>query len=253
MTSGFWICPNCDTENSLASTVCGTCSLEREPDELVGATHRQHFMAALRNERVWRVADVGLGYIVVAARSRALAETKGELLLKQDALADQSVVVTNVTHRGRLVYVRCELRPYPSRLRPWQSGPVRRPKAPRQSPVPREPVEGRVYIGQVSEWSAAEGRGSIDCANRTIGRVEVRRSDLSERAEAAMHAGQHVSFVVKSTPDGIFAVDIMALGPLNPRLSAPVKQAAEQAALGRRVPRRPSGAFRAAIRDRGRC
>lgn len=207
MKDDFWKCPVCETENPDSATDCETCLVSWEPDELTGTTHLRHLAASLSNRRRWRIADAGLGYVVVAARSRAAAEEKGVQLLEQNALDDQTVVVTEISRRGWLLYVRCALTPYPSALKPWQAETTRlsTPAA------PRDPVNGRAYIGRVLASFGDEGSGSIYCADRRIGKVSVRRSDLNEREQAAVRAGEHVGFIIKKTSEGLFATNVIPL------------------------------------------
>jgi cold shock CspA family protein len=214
MKAGFWKCPLCEGENAYSAQVCQSCWLTREPDELVGISHPQHLAASLANKGRWRMASAGRGHVVVAARSRSVAEAKGAELLSQDAAPDQTVVVTQVRRRAWLVYVRSELTPYPSALKPWQAESARR-AMPRASVATRDPVAGRTYIGRVLVWSDDRGYGSISCADRRIGNISLRSSDLDERQEAALRAGQHVGFTIKKTPEGLFATDIVLLGPPN--------------------------------------
>jgi hypothetical protein len=211
MTAGFWKCPRCETENPASTTVCGTCSIKWEPDELVGVTHQQHLAATVTNKHLWRIASAGLDHVVIAARSREVAEAKGAQLLGQDKYDDQKIVVTAATRRGWLVYVRSQLIPFPSAIKPWQAE-AGRWQQPRTPLTPRDPVEGRVYIGRVIEWFGDQGYGSIRCSDPRIGNVQARGTDLDAREQASMRAGQHVSFVIKRTSDGFAATGIMLLG-----------------------------------------
>jgi cold shock CspA family protein len=221
MKGGSWICPSCGTENPLEASACSTCPEVIEPDELAGATHLRHLAASLSNSRLWRVASSGLGYVVVAARSRDLAAEKGVQILGRDAQEDQTVTVTEVSYRGWLVYVRSALTPYPSARKPWQA--ERRRKSAsfrervRKRPVgarpAREPVEGRAYIGQVLVWLSESRCGTITCSDQTIGNVTVRESGVRPRDVASMRAGRHVTFTIEKTPDGLLAVNVRMLGP----------------------------------------
>lgn len=240
MKSGFWTCPGCETEWPDSVTVCTVCPPESEPGELEHATHMSHLAASLRDKYRWRVAGSGPGYVIVAARSKDVAARYGIRLLQQSALADQTANVTEVTRRGWLVYVRVRLEPYPSLLPPWQR------TAPRREPPPlpaRAPVEGRAYIGRVLSWLGECGEGQIQCSDRRIGSVQVRRSELGDGEEDALRAGQSVAFTIKKTAGGPVAINIVPLGPLK-LLPAPPPKAAEQAPTtldGWRGNRRPPG------------
>ena len=174
----------------------------------------RHLMAALSDKGRWRISGVGPGYVVVAARARALAEDKGAQLLMHEAQPDQAVTVTEVRRVGWLFYVRSDLTPYPSAVRPWQADARRdKARAPRTPPAAsREPFEGRAYIGRVLVWFSESGYGSIACADRSLGNVAIRRSDLSKGEESALQAGQYVSFMIKKTPDGVFAINVFTYG-----------------------------------------
>ena len=217
---GSWICPYCETENPPEATVCVNCHEGFEPDELAGATHLRHLAASLTNSELWRVANAGLGYVVVAARSRDLAAEKGLQILGRDAQEDQTVVVTEVSHRGWLVYVRSDLTPYPSARKPWQAERARktasfrariRKRATSAQPA-HEPVEGRTYVGQVLVWLSESRNGTIACADRTIGDVTVHESGVRPRDVATMRAGQHVTFTIEKTQDGLVATDVRLVG-----------------------------------------
>lgn len=220
MKGGSWFCTDCGTENPGEATGCGTCQVIIEPDELVAATHLRHLAASLANDRLWRVADTGLGYVVVAARSRDLAAEKGGQILSSDAEEDQTVTVTEVSHRAWLVYVRSRLTPYPSARSPWQAERARksasfrefyRMRAARAHPA-REPVAGRTYLGQVLTWHGASRHGTVACSDRSIGNVAVRENGVRPRDVASMRAGQHVAFTIEVTADGLVAVDIRLIG-----------------------------------------
>jgi hypothetical protein len=221
MKGDSWICPFCETANPREATVCGTCAEVIEPDELVNVTHLQHLAASLADDRLWRVANIGLGYVVVAARSRDLAAEKGAQILGRDAQEDQTVTVTGVSRSGWLVYVRSALTPYPSARKPWQAERARRSasfrarirRRPAGARAAREPVEGRTYLGQVLTWLSESRCGTIACADRTIGKVTVRESGVRPRDVAGMRAGQHVTFTIEKTPDGLVAASVRLVGP----------------------------------------
>jgi cold shock CspA family protein len=221
MKADSWICPCCETENPREATVCGTCGEVIDPDELLAATHLRHLTASLGNGRLWRVASTGLGYVVVAARSRSLAVEKGKQILGRDAQADQTVTVTDVSRRGWLVYARSALTPFPSARKPWQAERTRRSasfregvrkRAARALPA-REPVEGRTYLGQVLTWISERGPGIIACSDQRIGKVTVRESGLRPRDVTRMCAGQHVAFTIEKTPNGLVAANVRLVGP----------------------------------------
>lgn len=221
MRDGSWVCPFCETENPRETSRCGTCEEVIEPDEMTGATHLQHLIASLADGGLWRVANGGLGYVVVAARSREVAEEKGAQILSRDAQADQTVTVIEVTRHGWLVYVRSALTPYPSAEKPWRAERTRRSASflgrVRKRSVParptREPVEGRVYLGQLLRWHGERRYGTIACADRTIGNVTVQESGVRLRDMASMHAGKHVTFTIEKTPDGPVATNVRLIEP----------------------------------------
>lgn len=230
-------CPHCGTENPSGATVCGTCVNVIGINELVGATHRQHLAESAKNSGLWRVATAGPGYIVVAAPSRGLAAAKGAELLGLDALDDQTVTVTEVSQRGRLVYVRSALSPYPSARKPWQVerdrriGAFRARAARRASAKPAPgPVAGRQYIGQVQTWLSESRHGTIACADRTIGVVAVGESGLRPGDMASVRTGQYVTFTIEQVPDGLVATDVRVIG-----LPAPAQELADYASIVRFV------------------
>jgi cold shock CspA family protein len=221
MRDGSWVCRFCETENPPETIRCGTCEKVIEPDELTGATHLQHLIASLANGGLWRVASGGLGYVVVAARSREFAEEKGAQILGPDAQADQTVTVIEVARHGWLVYVRSALTPYPSAEKPWQAERTRRSASllarvrKRSAPArpTRQPVEGRVYLGQLLSWHSERRYGTIACADRTIGSVTVRESGVRPRDLASMRAGKHVTFTIEKAPDGPVATNVRLIEP----------------------------------------
>ena len=125
------------------------------------------------------------------------------------------------SRRGWLVYVRSELTPYRSALKPWQAERTRRSasfrarvrkRAAATRPA-REPVKGRDYLGQVRMWLSESRYGTIACADRTIGDVTVRESGVRPRDLVGMRAGQHVTFTIEKTPDGLVATNVRLVGP----------------------------------------
>jgi cold shock CspA family protein len=210
MKPACWTCVTCESLNPGTTDICETCSLKREPGELAGTGHLRHLIASLKNKSSWRIANVGPGRVEIAARSRTAAEIHGKALLAQNAYPDQSVTVISARSRGWLVYVELTLTPYPTSLHPRQACTPRK-LPPDVSLTARTPTEGRMYLGHVTVWFSDKGYGTIACANRRIGNIKVRRSDLAGGREDILRAGQNVCFYIERTSDGLFAVDVMAL------------------------------------------
>jgi cold shock CspA family protein len=217
---GDWPCPYCGTENPSEATKCGTCQEDIEPDELIGATHARHVTMSRKDSGLWRVAGSGPGYVVVAARTGDLATGKGARILGRDAKEDQTVVVTEVSQRGALVYVRSALTPYPSNRRPWQAERDKRVarfmtlarELGADTRPAREPAEGRTYVGHVLTWVAESRNGTIACADRSIGTVTVRDSGVRPADVARLSAGQRVTFTLEKTPGGLVAKKVRLVG-----------------------------------------